>query len=80
MKRFFKRFSHKNEKILQRELALAHTVIVLLAIGLIAVLLTVYGQSDIFDGGLILLASTLLGIVAIISTVVVSYIVVSKRK
>ena len=67
MKNILKRLSHKNEKILRRELALAHSVIVLLSIGSAAVLLTVGSQSDLFDQNLVSVACALLVVVALVS-------------
>lgn len=80
MKNLLKRFSHKNEKILRRELALAHSVIVLLSIGLVTVLLTVGSQSDIFNQTLVSIACALLVIVAVVSTTITVAIAVSKSK
>lgn len=79
MKNVFKQFSRKNEKMLRRELALAHSIIVLLSIGLVTILLTVGGQSDIFDQTLVSIASAHLVVVALISFIVVMAIVLSKK-
>ena len=79
MKNILKRLSHKNEKLLRRELALAHSVIVLLSIGLAAVLLTVGSQSDLFDQNLVSVACALLVVVALVSFTVAIVIASIKK-
>lgn len=80
MKSILKRLSHKNEKILRRELALAHSVIVLLSIGLATVLLTVGSQSDLFDQNLVSVACALLVVVALVSFTLTIVIASTKNR
>ncbi|RYZ80311.1 MAG: hypothetical protein EOP04_26130 [Proteobacteria bacterium] len=79
MKSILKRLSHKNEKILRRELALAHSVIVLLSIGLATVLLAVGSQSDLFDQNLVSVACALLVVVALVSFTLTIVIASTKK-
>lgn len=79
MKSILKRLSHKNGKILRRELALAHSVIVLLSIGLATVLLTVGSQSDLFDQNLVSVACALLVVVALVSFTITIVIASTKK-
>jgi len=80
MHKLFHRFGRKdNVKILRRELAFAHTCIVLLAVGMIAILFAFYERAGEFNRGLIMTVDVLLGIVILISASIVVYIVKNKK-
>jgi hypothetical protein len=80
MHKLFHRFSRKdNVKVLRRELALAHTCITLLSLGMIAVLSALYDQADGLNQGLMIVVDTLLVIVALVSASIVAYILKTKK-
>ncbi|MDB5183957.1 MAG: hypothetical protein JWO07_638 [Candidatus Saccharibacteria bacterium] len=74
MHKLFARFRHKNEKVLRRELALAHMCIALLSLAMVAVLSTVYDTIDDTSRVLVVVVNVLLVFVALISASIVYYI------
>ena len=74
MHKLFHRFSKKDVKILKRELALAHIVIALLALGMLGLLSVIDMSAEGYVRGLIDAASALLILVVLGSALIATYI------